>query len=236
MTAWLFRILFRMAFRFDLLPCCREYGTGRGGSIARYYIDAFIQQYHQQVKGRVLEFYERRYQHFFDGSQIKSYDVFDITKRKETTIQGDIQHCPQVKSESFDAIICTQVLQYVFSPEKALDELYRLLIPKGVLLLTVPCSGHMDQIPVDHWRFTPDSWRTLLSKYSFEELVIEERGNIYATSMYALGLGTSDTNEKILAKKDDRNPLELTAFARKAQTTPWDRSSQKGDPNLQKLG
>lgn len=39
---------------------------------------------------------------------------------------------------SFDAIICSEVIEHVFSPDELLDEIARLLKPGGYVLLTTP--------------------------------------------------------------------------------------------------
>lgn len=41
-------------------------------------------------------------------------------------------------SHHFDGVLCNQVLEHVFTPEKFLSELFRVLKPGGKLLLSVP--------------------------------------------------------------------------------------------------
>jgi ubiquinone/menaquinone biosynthesis C-methylase UbiE len=50
------------------------------------------------------------------------------------------------KDNTFDIILCTEVLEHIPYPEKTLIEFYRLLKPGGQLLLTFPsnCLRHMD--------------------------------------------------------------------------------------------
>lgn len=57
-----------------------------------------------------------------------------------TDIISDIVSIPR-PDKSFDAILCTEVLEHVPDPVKALSELSRLLKPNGVVLITAPfCS------------------------------------------------------------------------------------------------
>ena len=46
--------------------------------------------------------------------------------------------------ESFDAVLCTEVLEHVYDPIAALKELVRVLVPRGVLIVTAPfcCLTH----------------------------------------------------------------------------------------------
>lgn len=62
------------------------------------------------------------------------------------------------KSNFFDAILCTEVLEHVPYPVETIKEVSRLLKTDGLFILTIPCISirHMDP----HW-FTPgfsDRW------------------------------------------------------------------------------
>ena len=48
---------------------------------------------------------------------------------------------------SFDAILCSEVLEHVPEPTHALDEFTRLLKPGGVLILTAPFSSNVHMAP-----------------------------------------------------------------------------------------
>lgn len=48
---------------------------------------------------------------------------------------------------SFDAILCSEVLEHVPEPTHALDEFARLLKPGGVVILTAPFASCVHQAP-----------------------------------------------------------------------------------------
>lgn len=50
-------------------------------------------------------------------------------------------------SASFDAILCSEVLEHVPEPTHALDEFARLLKPGGILILTAPFGSHVHMAP-----------------------------------------------------------------------------------------
>lgn len=56
---------------------------------------------------------------------------------KSKLIIADIEKLP-FKESTFSTIICTDVLEHLLSPDKALGELYRILQPKGRVIGTVP--------------------------------------------------------------------------------------------------
>ena len=62
----------------------------------------------------------------------------DLAGFPGATIIADISNAPQIPSDSFDCIIFTQTLQYVFDPHAAVRTLWRILKPGGTVLATVP--------------------------------------------------------------------------------------------------
>lgn len=68
------------------------------------------------------------------GLQSANWDTSGID------IVSDITSIP-VSDESFDVILCTEVLEHIPDPISALKEFYRILRPDGILIITVPfCS------------------------------------------------------------------------------------------------
>jgi len=52
-------------------------------------------------------------------------------------VADDITNC-KLPSDSFDLIVCSEVVEHIANSQKAIQELYRLLKPKGILLLSTP--------------------------------------------------------------------------------------------------
>jgi ubiquinone/menaquinone biosynthesis C-methylase UbiE len=59
---------------------------------------------------------------------------------------SDIVDIP-AQDRSFDAILCSEVLEHVPEPTRALDEFSRLLKPGGVLILTAPFNSNVHMAP-----------------------------------------------------------------------------------------
>jgi SAM-dependent methyltransferase len=72
----------------------------------------------------------------------------------------DITAIPE-PDESFDAILCSEVLEHIPEPTKALDEFARLLRPGGVLILTAPFASLVHMAPYHYM--------TGFSRYWYEE-------------------------------------------------------------------
>jgi SAM-dependent methyltransferase len=75
---------------------------------------------------------------------------------------------------SFDAVLCTQVLEHVFTPDEFLGEIRRVLRPGGSLVLTVPFIWDEHEQPHDFGRYSSFGLRALLEKSGFEVLRLEK--------------------------------------------------------------
>lgn len=85
------------------------------------------------------------------------------------------RHFP-LKNESFDHIICTEVLEHVLEPEEFLKECHRCLKKGGTLFLTVPFSARYHYIPHDFWRFTPAGLKVLFERVGLSSFQLHHLG------------------------------------------------------------
>jgi len=93
-------------------------------------------------------------------------DTFDIDPQTPCTYHGDLclfNDC--LKSNYYDAVLCTEVLEHVYDPFRAVSELFRILKPRGIVLVTVPFNFRIHGPLPDYWRFTEHGLRRLFSKF-----------------------------------------------------------------------
>lgn len=74
---------------------------------------------------------------------------------------------------SFDTVLCTDVLEHLEEPARALAEAFRVLAPGGHGIYTVPHIWHLHEEPRDFYRFTKHGLRHLFESAGFE--VVELR-------------------------------------------------------------
>lgn len=187
---------------------------GKLCSPGRFYIDHFLQQHAPNCAGVFLEFGDPQYRNMFSSVKIERYDVLDIAPGRNVTIVGDLQHCPQVPDDTYDVIVCTQVLEHVPNPFAAVAELHRMLRPGGRLLVTVPAAYPYHGVPHDYWRFTRDSLELLFGA-RFEQVQITSYGNrltVVASYWYWM---QDHLPHGALLKSDPNNPSLLALVARK---------------------
>jgi SAM-dependent methyltransferase len=70
--------------------------------------------------------------------------------------------------QCFDGRVCKQVLEHVFTPERFLAEIWRVLRPGGILLVTIPFVWDEHEQPWDYARYSSFGLKSLLEKNGFE--------------------------------------------------------------------
>ena len=105
-------------------------------------------------------------------SKVRGVDLISYSPKIDL---GDMHELPY-ESKSYDAIICVWTLSYSKQPQKAVDEILRLLKPGGMIALGVEYSN-----------MTPDDSRALQMMLDGDD--------------YDLGFG--DTGKRILNSTDD---------------------------------
>jgi ubiquinone/menaquinone biosynthesis C-methylase UbiE len=96
-----------------------------------------------------------------------TYDQIDV--------RSEIYNIP-LPSESVDIILCTQVLEHLKYPVKALQEMHRLLKPGGRLCLTVPFAAEEHMLPYDFFRYTRYALDFLMQEQGFLPPEISPQG------------------------------------------------------------
>jgi SAM-dependent methyltransferase len=78
-----------------------------------------------------------------------------------------------IPDQSFDLVVCTEVLEHTLQPFRAVAEIQRMLRPGGLLLLSAPFNFRIHGPLPDCWRFTVHGIRSLLGSL-FTDIQVEE--------------------------------------------------------------
>jgi ubiquinone/menaquinone biosynthesis C-methylase UbiE len=110
---------------------------------------------------------------------VTSYQTLDHDVMWKPDVIGSAESIP-IPDGGVDSILCTQVLEHVAHPEAAIREMFRVLRPGGVCLLTVPQTNELHEEPHDYFRYTSYGLRTLFEDVGFRIDVLDQRGKYYA--------------------------------------------------------
>lgn len=145
--------------------------------IARYGLYKELKEDCKQLKGKVLDIGcgSKPYEDLCGAQEYVGLEFDSEANKKNTKADFfyDGKKFP-FASESFENIICNQVLEHVFNPNDFLCEIRRVLKPSGKVLLTVPFVWDEHEQPADYARYTSFGLTYLLSQNGFKILHIKK--------------------------------------------------------------
>lgn len=122
-----------------------------------------------------------RYKKYFAHARYESADfedVFDKSAKDTHDFVCDLSAIPK-EDGSYDAILCTQVLEHVNNPQQVIHEFFRILKPGGKLFLTAPQGWGLHGEPYHFFNFTKYGLEYLFRQSGFEVGFIRARGGIF---------------------------------------------------------
>ncbi len=91
-------------------------------------------------------------------------------------------------AETFDCVLCTQVLQYVEEPMRAVAEMRRVMRSSGLLLLSTHGVSFVERLASDQWRWTHNGLKSLLNRAGeWRSIDILPAGGVFSAIAYLLG-------------------------------------------------
>lgn len=132
-----------------------------------------LSKYANRISGKVLDIGcgNKPYEVLFDVSEYIGLEIDTAENRvnKSADYYYDGKLIP-FQDESYDGILCNQVLEHVFMPTNFIKEVSRVLKVDGKLLLSVPFVWDEHEQPVDYARYSSFGLRYMLESNGFEIL------------------------------------------------------------------
>lgn len=192
------------------------------GLVAQHYQDAFS----KYAKGRLLDMGCGKVP-FFEAYKPFVSDVTCIDwansqhPNRHVDLECDLSEVIPCKSESFDTIILSDVLEHLPEPEKCWHEMSRLLAPGGHALINVPFYYQLHETPYDFYRYTEFALRR------FAEIA-----ELHVTDLRTIGGAPEiicDTVSKLVAGRRLGNLLAsgIQATCAKLSQTGWGKRASR---------
>lgn len=200
-------------------PISPDFGLDRGLAIDRYYIENFLARYAEDIQGHVLEIKEALYTYKFGGDRITKSDVLHVEAgNPKATIVADLTKADHLPSNTFDCIILTQTLPFIYDVRAAIKTLHRILKPGGVLLVTVPGITQISHDDMDrwgqYWSFTTLSTQRLFEEaFDQDKIEVTAYGNVLSAIAFLHGLVTEELEQSKLDYHDLTYQVLITARA-----------------------
>lgn len=107
----------------------------------------------------------------YKGIDIADAANFDYENTDITPFDGE--NIP-FADNTFDSLICTEVLEHVYNHQALVNEMYRVCKTGAKGIITIPFSARYHYIPYDFFRYTPAALEKIFSKFS--KVTVKPRG------------------------------------------------------------
>ena len=195
------------------------FGFGRGECIDRFFIQRFLMENSNRISGRVLEIGDAEYTRKFGGEKILHSEVLHAVEgNPAATIVGDLVTGSGLPSDTFDCIILTQTLPFMYDIFDAMKTVWRCLKPGGVVLATLPGISPISRYDADRWgdfwRFTPQSVTRLFGDaFGPQNIEVQSFGNVALATAILHGLVVHEMRPEELAFQDEDYPIVICCRA-----------------------
>ena len=199
-----------------VMPASYGWGVWRGYSIARYFIDKFVEKYKTKISGNVMEIGDKHYTNM--GERVSKCIVLDLDSDNcGIYVRGNLETGVGIPKNDIDCLILTNVLSSLLDVNAAIRNALDALKKKGRMIITVPGIAGLDRNQNEtygcYWRFTPTSLLKLLRKYAPKaEITIETYGNAKTSAAFLYGMAVEDLSMEDLGYIDESYPLVIGAY------------------------
>lgn len=165
-------------------------------SYRRDLLDKEIELHEDSLFGRMLDIGGGTKRGRFNGSEyVSDHIIMDKVKSTRTTVIGDAEHLP-FKEGIFHSIKCTEVLEYLNSPEQAISEMHRVLKDFGGVMVSTPFNMgiHYDH---DLVRFTKHKLEQMFEANGFKIIYLSEQGRYFTVLGYMLKQAILNTKSRV---------------------------------------
>lgn len=154
--------------------------------VARYSLNRCLSRQFKKLKpGRVLDIGAKHSPYRALIPHLE-YLRLDIAPESKPDILGSVE---DIKWEDnyFDTVIATELLEHIAYPERAVQEIHRVLKPEGIVIISTRFIFPYHPGPKDYYRFTKDSLALLFK--NFKKIEIYPQGNRVQASWDLLAQG-----------------------------------------------
>jgi hypothetical protein len=201
-------------------PISAVFGLDRGLPIDRFFIENFLEEKKDHIKGTVLEVQDSFYSRKFAKSDSVLEVIHCSNENNKATIIGDLTNIQTLPQATIDCFICTQTLNFIFDVKSAIVGIRHVLKEEGVALVTVAGLCQISRYDMnrwgDYWRFTDLSIRKLFEEvFGVGNVNVENYGNVLAAVSFLHGLASEELTREELLFKDNDYQILISVVAKK---------------------
>lgn len=209
--------------QLPLEPVSRVFGSERGKAVDRYYIEKFLEENSADITGSCMEIGTDMYMKRFGGDKVTESCILHV-EGYGNALKGNFETGEGIREGMTDCLICTQTLQYIYDLHAAIRNIFAVLKPDGVALITVPGIKSLCLFDEDNWgeqwSFTGKSMERLCEELGDDaEFSVHTYGNAKIAAAYLYGVCREELEETDFEYNDRQFPFLITARIQKRTGT-----------------
>lgn len=195
-------------------PLSRTYGYDRGTPIDRLYIDHFVGNHRNDIRGHVLDVGDDSHARRFGSPAVQRIDVLHPQiGHSGASLTADLETGNGFPTSTFDCFLLLETLQVVFKIERAVEVVHDVLKPGGVVLATASTVGALEFEWPDYWRLTSASMRRLFEdRFGVGNVEVTSYGNVLTACAFLYGASAEELDRGLFGLHDPQ--FEVTVCAR----------------------
>lgn len=203
-----------------LQPISTLFGTDRGKPIDRFYIEKFLHDHADLIRGTVIEIGDDTYSSLFSGNISKMEILHFTDDNPKASLVGDLTDIKTLVPDLADCFICTQTLNFIYDFKAAVKGIHYLMKENGHALVTLSGISQISRYDMDRWgdfwRFTDKSAKQIFSDVFGEENVnVYSYGNVLSAVSFLQGISAEELTSEELLYNDNNYQLTITVLAKK---------------------
>jgi SAM-dependent methyltransferase len=115
--------------------------------------------------------------------------VVNIDDNSVADFSFNLENKFPLENDTYDNIICLNVLEHIFDYQNVIDESFRILKSGGQIINVTPFLLNIHECPNDYWRYTRQSLEKIFEQAGFKEIEISEIGTGLFGAVYQLKFG-----------------------------------------------
>ena len=145
----------------------------------------------------------------------RNYIGMDIRPGPGVDLVGNVEAL-ELPDASIGTVIALSTFEHVQRFWLGFEEVYRVLRPDGVFVVSVPFNLHVHNFPSDYWRFTAEALEMLLAEQYPTRLIGQQGPKTKPHNVWAVGFRSRTTSERL-----SRFEECMRRYAR--EPLPWGR-------------
>lgn len=201
-------------------PVDAYFGRKRGEPVDRYYIEKFLEERKQFIRGKCLEIAEDTYTRRFGEERVTDAMMLHVEGWGTNVVKGNLETGEGITEAAFDTMIITQTLMFIYDVKSAARHIFSGLAEGGAALITVSGISQIARYDDDNWGMFHSFYLSGLKRIFYpvfgeENVEIVHYGNVKTAMAFLYGAAREELSDADFDASDADYPVIYGILARK---------------------